>query len=151
MALISSSNSNLRTETTINSGVEISTVFSGGRFEEVGSYSRVKRVGPFVYVAGTTAIEPSGQLHAPGDTYAQTIYILRRIEEALAEVDAELRHVVRTTVYLTDMAAGGGDFVRAHGEVFRGINPVTAGVEAGLTTPGMMVEIAVDAVVTEAL
>ena len=145
------SNSTLRTETTTESGVEISTVFSGGRFEEIGSYSRVKRVGPFVYVAGTTAIEPSGQLHAPGDTYAQTIYILQRIEEALAEVDAELRHVVRTTVYLTDMAKGGADFVRAHGEVFRGISPVTAGVEAGLTTPGMMVEIAVDAVITEAL
>ena len=148
---VSTSASNLRTETTIESGVEISTVFSGGRFEEVGSYARAKRVGPFVYVAGTTAIEPSGQLHAPGDTYTQTIYILRRIEEALAEVGAGLQHVVRTTVYLTDMAAGGADFVRAHGEVFRGINPVTAGVEAGLTTPGMMVEIAVDAVITEIL
>ncbi len=141
----------LHTETTEESGVAISTVFSGGRFEAIGSYSRVKRVGPLVYVAGTTAIEPSGQLHAPGDTYAQTLYILRRIEEAMAEVDAELKHVVRTTVYLSDMAAGGADFVRAHGEVFRGINPVTAGVEAGLTTPGMMVEIAVDAVIPAAL
>ena len=48
----------------------------GGRFEEIGSYSRAKRVGPFVYVAGTTAIEPSGKLHAPGDSYAQTLYII---------------------------------------------------------------------------
>ena len=62
---------------------------SGGRFEEIGSYSRAKRVGPFVSVAGTTAIEPSGKLHAPGDTYAQSLYILSRIEEALREVGLE--------------------------------------------------------------
>lgn len=128
---------------------QIQTVKTGGRFEDIGAYCRVKRVGPFVYVAGTTAVEPSGKLHAPGDTYAQSIYIFQRIEDALKEVNAELRHVVRTRAFLTDMAAGGGDFVRAHGEVFRGIDPVTSGVEAGLTTPGMMIEIEADAVITE--
>lgn len=125
-------------------------VQTGGRFEEIGSYARAKRVGPFVYVAGTTAIEPSGKLHAPGDTYAQCVYIFERIEDALKGVGAELRHVVRTTGYLTDMAAGGAGFVKAHGEVFAGITPVTSAVEAGLTTPGMMVEIAVDAVIHDA-
>ena len=70
---------------------------SGGRLENIGSYSRAKRVGPFVYIAGTTAIEPSGKLHAPNDTYAQTVYIFKRIEEALRSVGAEMRHVVRTT------------------------------------------------------
>ena len=125
----------------------LKTVKTGGRFEEIGSYSRVKRVGPFVYVAGTTAIEPTGRLHAPGDTYAQAIYIFKRIESALAEAGADLRHVVRTRAFLVDMAAGGRDFVRAHGEVFRGIDPVTSGVEAGLTTPGMMIEIEVDAII----
>ena len=123
---------------------------TGGRFETVGAYSRVKRVGPFVYVAGTTAMEPSGKLHAPGDTYAQTRYIFSRIEEALREAGAELAHVVRTRAFLTDMASGGGDFVRAHGEVFAGIDPVTSGVEAGLTTPGMMIEIEADAVIVDA-
>ena len=123
------------------------TFHSGGRLEEVGSYCRAKRIGPFVFIAGTTAIEPSGKLHSPGNTYDQAIYIFQRIEEALKEVGAEMHHVVRTTAYLTDMAGSGGDFVRAHGEVFRGIDPVTAGVEAGLTTPGMMVEISVDAVI----
>ncbi|MEZ5925514.1 MAG: Rid family hydrolase [Hyphomicrobiaceae bacterium] len=125
----------------------VKTVKTGGRFEEIGAYSRVKRVGPFVFVAGTTAIEPSGRLHAPGDTYAQAIYIFKRIETALAEVGAELRHVVRTRAFLVDMASGGRDFVRAHGEIFRGIDPVTSGVEAGLTTPGMMIEIEADAVI----
>ena len=118
----------------------------GGRFEEIGSYSRAKRVGPFVYVAGTTAIEPSGKLHAPGDSYAQTLYIIGRIEHALRGVGAELRHVMRTRAYLTDLSSAGG-FVRAHGEIFKGIEPVLTGVEAGLTQPGMMVEIDVDAIV----
>ena len=121
-------------------------VQTGGRFEEIGSYARAKRVGPFVYVAGTTAIEPSGKLHAPGDTYAQTIYIMARIDDALKAVGAEMRHVVRSTVFLSDMSTATG-FVKAHGEVFAGILPVTTGVEAGLTTPGMMVEISVDAVI----
>ncbi len=122
---------------------------SGGRFEEIGSYSRAKRVGPFVSIAGTTAIEPSGKLHAPGDTYAQSLYILGRIKEALQEVGADLTHVMRTRAYLTDMKEAGG-FVRAHGEVFKGIDPVLTGVEAGLTQPGMMVEIDVDAIVCDA-
>lgn len=125
----------------------VRTIGSGGRLEKAGSYARAKRVGRFVFVAGTTAIEPSGKLHAPGDTYAQSIYIFGRIEAALNEAGAEMRHVVRTRAYLTDMAKGGGDFVRAHGETFRGINPVTSGVEAGLTTPGMMIEIEADAII----
>ena len=122
---------------------------AGGRFEEVGSYSRAKRVGPFVSVAGTTAIEPSGKLHAPGDTYAQTIFILRRIEDALREVGANMTHVMRTRAYLTDLSNAGG-FIQAHGEVFAGIEPVLTGVQAGLTQPGMMVEIDVDAIVHDA-
>lgn len=127
----------------------VKTFKSGGRFEEIGSYARAKRVGPFVYIAGTTAIEPSGKLHAPGDCYEQSIYIFKRIAEALAEVGAEMRHVVRTRAFLTDLAAGGAGFVRAHGEVFKGIDPVTSGVEGGLTQPGMMVEIEADALVTD--
>ncbi len=123
----------------------VSRVSSGGRFEEIGAYSRARRVGPFIYVAGTTAIEPSGQLHAPGDTYAQSIFIFKRIEDALRQLDAELRYVVRTRAFFADIRKA-GDFVRAHGEVFAGINPVTSGVEAGLTVPGMMVEIEADAV-----
>lgn len=123
--------------------------FAGGRFEEAGAYARAKRVGPFVYVAGTTAIEPSGRLHAPGDTYAQTLFILDRIERALQEVGAQMRHVMRTRAYLTDLSQAGG-FVQAHGEVFRGIDPVLTGVQAGLTQPGMMVEIDVDAIIHDA-
>ena len=124
----------------------IMSTSGGGRFEKIGSYVRAKRIGPFVFVAGTTAIEPSGKLHAPGDTYAQMIYAFDRITDALARVGTEIRHVVRTRAYLADMKEAGG-FVRAHGEIFAGIEPVSTAVEAGLTTPGMMVEIEVDAII----
>lgn len=130
--------------------VEIVTTSGGGRFEQIGSYSRAKRVGPFVYVAGTTAIEPSGKLHAPYDAYAQTIYALARVARALEEVGASMSDVVRTRLYLSDMS-GAGDAIRAHGEVFAGILPVTTGCQVGLTTPGMMVEIEADAVVSSLL
>lgn len=118
----------------------------GGRFEELASYVRARRVGDLVVVAGTTAVESSGRLHAPGDTYAQTHYALSRIERALDEVGATLADVIRTRTYLADIAAA-ADFARAHGEVFAGIEPVATAVQAGLSTPGMMVEIEVDAVI----
>lgn len=124
------------------------TVQGGGRFETAGSYARVRRVGDLVFVAGTTAVEPSGRLHAPGDTYAQTRFALQRIAEALADVGAGLEHVVRTRAFLADLGRA-GDYVRAHGEVFAEILPVATAVQAGLTTPGMMVEIEVDAVVAD--
>ncbi|MGY6536920.1 MAG: Rid family hydrolase [Pararhodobacter sp.] len=119
----------------------------GGRFEKAASYARAVRVGPFVWVAGTTAVEPSGQLHAPGDAYAQTQYALRRIRLALNQVGAEMHHVVRTTAFLRCLKTDAAGFVRAHGEVFAGIEPVMSAVEAGLATPGMTVEILVDAVI----
>jgi enamine deaminase RidA (YjgF/YER057c/UK114 family) len=130
--------------------VEIVTTSGGGRFEQIGSYSRAKRVGPFVYVAGTTAIEPSGKLHAPYDAYAQTIYIFGRVARALEEVGSAMTDVVRTRLYFSDMSAA-GDAIRAHGEVFAGILPVTTGCEVGLTTPGMMVEAEVDAIIAAML
>jgi enamine deaminase RidA (YjgF/YER057c/UK114 family) len=130
--------------------VDIVTTSGGGRFERIGSYSRAKRVGPFVYVAGTTAIEPSGKLHAPYDTYAQTVYAFERVAKALVEVGSSLRDVVRTRMYFADISSA-GDAVRAHGEVFRGIDPVTTGCEVGLTTPGMMVEVEVDAIIASML
>lgn len=119
---------------------------AGGRFEEIGSYARAKRIGPFVWTAGTTAIEPTGKIHAPDDGYAQTLYILSRIKEFLAEVGAEMRHIARVRVYLTDMKHSAG-FIKAHGEVFKGIDPVLTAVTAGLTQKGLVVEIDVDAVI----
>jgi enamine deaminase RidA (YjgF/YER057c/UK114 family) len=123
------------------------TVHGSGRFERLGSYARGRRVGDHVFVAGTTAIEPSGRLHAPGDVHAQTLFVLRRIEDVLREMGAELADVVRTVAYLSDLSQADG-FVRAHGEVFSGVaEPVSTGVGVQLTVPGMMVEIEAQAIV----
>ncbi len=116
----------------------------GGRFEKVANYSRALSVGPFAFVSGTTAMEPTGKLHAPWDSYAQTIYIFKRIEDALDDMGFSLNEIVKTTVFLSDMQEVAG-FARAHGELFAGITPTLTAVEAGLTTEGMMVEISVDA------
>jgi len=91
-------------------------------------------------------MQTDGTVYAPYDTYAQTVFIFNKISDVLGAVGAEMRHVVRTRAFMTDMRTG-GDFIRAHGEVFKGIEPVLTGVEAGLTTPGMMVEIEVDAII----
>ena len=130
--------------------VEVVETGGGGRFEELGSYVRAKRVGPFVFVAGTTAIEPTGKLHAPNDTYEQTRYAFARVAKALEEVGASLSDVVRTRLYFVDLTTA-SDGVRAHGEIFKGIRPVTTGVEVGLTVPGMMIEVEVDAIVADLL
>jgi enamine deaminase RidA (YjgF/YER057c/UK114 family) len=124
------------------------TVHGTGRFERLGSYARARRVGDHVFVAGTTAVEPSGRIHAPGDAYAQTRYTLERIQGVLRECDATLADVVRTVVYLTDMSLA-ADFARAHGEVFAGIEPVCTAVGAQLATPGLVVEIEVQAIVQQ--
>lgn len=123
------------------------TVSGGGRFEQLGSYCRVRRVGPWVFVAGTTAVEPSGRLHAPGDTYAQSRFVFERIGTWLAEAGTGLEAVVRTRAYLA-AGADTAQFVRAHGEVFAGIEPVCTAIGgAVLTVPGMMVEIEAEAIV----
>jgi enamine deaminase RidA (YjgF/YER057c/UK114 family) len=122
------------------------TVYGTGRFERAASASRARRIGPQVFVADTTAIEPSGRVHAPGDMYAQTRFALGLIGGYLGECGASMSDVVRVVAYLTDMAAA-GDFVRAHGEVFAGIEPVVTAVGATLATPGLVVEIEVQAIV----
>jgi enamine deaminase RidA (YjgF/YER057c/UK114 family) len=118
----------------------------GGRFEELGGYVRAKRVGPFVYIAGTTAVERSGRVHRPGDTAAQSRFTLRRIDAALRAVGSGLHEVVRTRAYLVDMADAGA-FAQAHREALEDAAPVLTVVGAQLATPGLMVEVEVDAIV----
>lgn len=130
--------------------MERQQVSSGTPWEEKNAYSRVVRVGPFVYVSGTTASDASGTIQHPGDVYGQTAYILRKIEAALQSVGAELKHVVRSTVYVTDV----GQFeqvAKAHKECFDTVRPANTLVEvSALATPDMLVEIAVDAVIADA-
>ena len=118
---------------------------SGYPFEETYGYSRTVRVGDQVYVSGTTA---RGEALA-GDAYVQACAILGLIETALAEAGAQMRHVVRTVVYVTDLAFQDA-VTRAHGKVFGSIRPASTLVQVVALTPSTArVEIEVTAVITD--
>lgn len=106
------------------------------------------RVGSQVFVSGTTASNSDGTTVAVGNAYDQTVFILRKIESALAEVGAKLSDVVRTRMFVTDISRW-EEIGRAHGEFFAGVNPAATMVEVKrLVNPDHLVEIEVDAVVS---
>ena len=120
-------------------------ISSGTKWEPLVGYSRAVRVGPHVHVAGTTAVDAAGSLIGPGDAYAQTAFILRKIEAALVEAGSSMAQVVRTRMFVTDISRF-EEFGRAHGEVFRDIRPASTMVEVkALVDPAMLIEIEADA------
>ena len=120
---------------------------SGAPWEGRVGYSRVVRVGSQVYVAGTTATGPDGRVVGRDDPYAQARLALRNVESALVRAGAELRHVVRTRMFVTDIDRW-QEMGRAHAEAFGEFRPVATMVEvARLVDPEMMVEVEADAVI----
>ncbi len=127
---------------------ERSNFSSGSAWEDQVAYSRAVRIGNHIEVSGTTSVE-GNQIFGENDLYAQTRFILQKIETILAEAGATMADVVRTRMYVTDISQW-KEVARAHKEYFREIKPAASMVEVSrLIHPDLLIEIEVSAYIKQ--
>jgi enamine deaminase RidA (YjgF/YER057c/UK114 family) len=124
-------------------------ISSGTKWEESVGYSRVVKVGNQVFVTGTTSVDEDGNIVGVGDVYKQTEYIISKIEKYLNEAGAKLENVVRTRMFVVNIADW-KEIGKVHHKFFKNIKPATTMVEVnGLIEPDLLIEIEADAVIIE--
>jgi enamine deaminase RidA (YjgF/YER057c/UK114 family) len=120
---------------------------SGAKWEDIVGYSRAVKIGNTVEVTGTVAVDEDSNLVGKDDAYAQTRYIIQKIEKVLERAGATLADVVRTRMFVTDISRW-EEYGKAHGEYFGTIKPCTSMIEVkGLIDPAYLVEIEATAVI----
>ena len=119
---------------------------SGAPLEEKVGYSRMVQAGPFVWVGGTTSVQPDGSVYGVGDAYEQTKYILEKQVKLLEQAGVKPEEVVKLDGFTTDMALG-TEISRAYSEIFHDIKPLFTLVGTPqLNRPEQLVEIEMQAV-----
>lgn len=120
---------------------------SGAKWEDIVGYSRAVRIGQTIEVTGTVAVDEEQNLVGGDSAYAQTQFILQKIEKTLQRAGASMKDVVRTRMFVTDIRRW-EEYGKAHGEFFRDIRPCTTMVEVSrLIDPAFLIEIEATAII----